>query len=394
MGNALDFEKIRRRRQRAATLKRLLILAGVMLLVGAAVFFYQILVEEGASITLSDLTESLGGSGFPVDLPGGVIRSVDNIGNNLAVLNDTNLYIYNPKAKVIRNVQKMTDQTIAIPSSNRVLTFALAGKSFSVHSLSRELYSGELEYGIICGDINNAGDFAVSAPVKQFASKVYVYNKRFEEIYTWSSPEYVTAVSLSPKGDAMALNCVSSDGGALESLIYIFRFGEEKEKATVAMKLEENLCLDINFAGDERIDITTDRQYLMLNSLGEEIHSYDFKGSQLSAIERNENAILLLLGGRDMKTHRLVLLDSKLEEKASADLDSDILDLALSKDSVYILTRKGIDVYGYNLTLKSRFARTGISEIHTAGGKVYYLANGKINVLMQSELAAVNSGSK
>lgn len=389
MGNAIDFEKMRRRRQRTTTLKRLLILVGVTALVGAAIVANQLLVEESITTRLSDIAESFGGGGFPADLPGGIICGMGNIGDNLIVRNDTSLYIFNQKAKIIRNIQSLSEQSVAVTSPTRSLVFTPGSKIFSVQSLSRELYGSSMEYGIICGDMNVRGDFAIVAPIKQFASKVYVYDRKFEEMYSWSSPEYVTNVSISPKGDMMALNCVSGSGGVLESLIYLFRFGEDKEKATVAMKLKDELCLRVGFEEDERITVLTDRQYLLLNSLGEKKQSYDFEGRQLLGIETRERQSLLLTRERTEKTSRLTLLDADLKEKAVRSFDIEVLDMALGKDSIYVLTVDGIGVYNLNLEPKSKLEQRNISQIHLAGSRLYYITPDEIRILTQSEMVGI-----
>lgn len=393
MNQAVDFDKVRKRRQRIATLKRLLILAGVMLLVGVLLLANQIMVEEGITTTLSDFAESFGGSGFPVDLPGGVIHGVGNVGSNLTVLNDTNLYIYSPKGKILQNVQKMTEQGAAVPNSNRVLTFAVGDKDFAIHSLSRELHKGSLDYGILCGDMNERGDFALVSQIKQFAAKTIVYDKHFTEIYSWSSPEYVTNVSLSPKGDMMAVSCISSDGGLLESQLYTFRFSEDKEQAEIALRLEDNLVLDVKFAEDDRIDVLTDKQYLRLNGIGEIKQTYDFGGMQVLAMKKSERQTLLLFRTEDGKAYRLVLMDASLKEKSTLESKTQIKGMSLGKDTVYVLTSGGIGVYNSSFELKSKLNRRNISNIHLAGGRLYYLTPDEIHALTQAELTSVQAKS-
>lgn len=389
MNQAIDFGKVRKRRQRLTTLKRLFILAGVMLLAGGILLANRILVEESLTTTLSDYAESFGGDGFPVDLPGGVVRGVGNLGKNLTVLNDTNLYIYSPKGKIVKNVQKMTEAGVGIASDSRLLTFSVGDKDFTVHSLSRELYSGSLEYGILCGDLNGRGDFALVSQVKQFASKTIVYNKYFEEIYSWSSPEYVTNIALSPNGDMMAASCVGGSGGVLESMVYLFRFNEEIEQAEAVLKLSGNLTLDVQFPESDRVAVLTDKQYLILDSLGKKIHGYDFDERQIIAMERLERQTLLLLKAADGKKYELVLLDANLAAKASLEGSGEIRDMVLGKDSVYVLSSAGIGVYDMELKLKSKLNKRNVSDIHLVGSRIYYLTLNEICALSQSELSAV-----
>lgn len=394
MGKAVDFEKIRKRRQRATVFKRLLILSGVIILVGMAMFLNNILVEESVTTRFSDIIDSMGGSGYPIPVPGGLIRDVKSMGNNLAVLNDTSLYIYSPKGKTISNIQKMNDQSVVVTSSSRVLAFAIGNKTFAVHSRSKELFSKTLEYGVMTGDLNERGDFAIVAPVKQFSSKVTVYNKRFDEIYYWSTPEYVTHVSLSPKGDMMAVCALRGQGGVLESLVYLFRFSEDKEQATVALTLPEQLVLELKFEEDDRVRLLTDRRYLVLDNKGREKYSYDFAGTQILGAEFSDRRTLLHIHERDGKAQRLVLLDASLLEKASLEIDKTVLDIALSKDTAYVLTQDGVMAYDLNFEEKFMFSQQNISEIQYTGGRLYYLTPEEICVLSRIGPADSSGGEE
>lgn len=393
MNRAINFEKLRKNRQRMATLKRLLILAAVMAAAGAVLLINRIFVEEGLTTTLSDYAESLGGDGFPVDVPGGVIRGVGSVGKNLTVLNDTNLYIYSPKGKVVNNVQRMTDSGVGLASDSRLLTFSVGDKGFAVHSLSRELHSASLEYGILCGDLNEHGDFALVSQVKQFASKTTVYNRRFEEIYSWSSPEYVTNVALSPNGDRMVANCIGGSGGVMESMIYLFRFSEEIEQAQAVLTLPAHLVLDLKFPEEGRVAVLTDRQYLILDADGAQKHSYDFGDRQIIAMEQWERQVLLLFKTADGKRYEIVLLDANLHEKARMEISGEVRDMALSRDSIYVLSSAGIGVYDMEFKLKSKLNKRNIMHMHLVGAKIYYLTLDEICELSQSELTATaNAG--
>ena len=382
MSNAVDFDKIRKRRQRMVTLKRLLILAGTMILAGAVIFVYNVLVEESATTGLMDYFESRGGAGFPVDLPGGVIRGVASIGENLAVLNDTNLIIYNKNGKIIQSIQRMTEHSIVAASASRVLAFSVGGRGFSVHSISREMFTGTLEQGILCGDMNPDGDFAVVAPVQHFASRVTVYDRQFRQIYSWSSPEFITHVSLSPRGNMMAVGCVrGGDGGVMESLIYLFRFAEDREKADIALTLEDSLCLGLDFLENDRVALLTDTQYMILDQHGDVMETYDFESRRLLARELYGRQALLLFERRDRNETELVLLDEHLREAAVMATDEKIFDMALGRDVIYLLTEDGITGYNHGMEQVSEYERQGISMIHLAGTRLYYLTYNQICVL-------------
>ncbi len=380
------FDKMRKRRQRLATLKRLVGLSGVIILVFGAIALNAYLVEVGFSTSLEDLRESFGGAGYPAGLPNGNDHIIGNVGKNLTILNDTGLYIYNPRARLIRSVQRLGTGSVAAAAKNRLLTYTPGGLSFSVHSVSRELLNETLEFGVICGDINDNGDFAVVAPVKQFASVVSVKNERFEEIFVWSSPEYVSEVALAPQGGSMAINVISGDGGELQSLIYLFDFQETREKAEIARELTGELTLDVFYTQQERIAVLTDTQYLLLADTNEEERSYGFSGRQILGFERQENNSLLLMREPDGASQSLVLLDGRLNEIATRTLATSTRDIALGDNSIYVLHAGGIDVFDLALEPSSRLERKGIPQIHMAEGQLYYITSDEIRVLSPAEM--------
>jgi hypothetical protein len=384
---AIDFDKVRRRRRRLAALKRLLGLMCVFALLYAGLLFYRYLVELGFSTRLDDIRASFGGTGFPAELPAGQSHIVKNIGNSLAVLNDTGLYIYNPKAKLIRTVQRLGIYSAAVASKDRLLAYTPGSKSYAVHAVSRELFSAELEFGAICGDINDNGDFAITAPTKQFPAKVSVFNNRFEELYTWSSPEYVSEVSLAKDGSGMALNVLSGSGGVLESLIYLFDFAESREQAEVALRLPGELTLDIFHRENGDVAVLTDKQLLIMSG-GKKTRGYSFGGRELLACEPGAEHFLLLQDAGEGR-QSLALLDANLNERATKTLAANARDIALSRDSVYVLGAEGIEVYGLALEPKARLSAKGISAIHPVGGQLYYLTENEIRALSPAEMVGM-----
>ncbi|MCL2056868.1 MAG: hypothetical protein FWH02_06595, partial [Oscillospiraceae bacterium] len=76
MPNPVSFEKVRKRRRKIETIKRLSILALIFAVVAGAVALNNLLVQNELSLRISDLLELRGGTGFPADLPGGIVRDI------------------------------------------------------------------------------------------------------------------------------------------------------------------------------------------------------------------------------------------------------------------------------------------------------------------------------
>ena len=367
MAKTVDFNKMRKRRQRTQTLRRLLALAAVMAGIAGVLALNNLLIEEEIPTRIGDVIESFGGSGYPVAVPGGIIRDVKNVGDNLAVLNDTNLYLYNAKGKLLNNIQQMGETGVVRTSASRVLAFDAGKKRYGIYSKSRQLLEQTLEHGIINAAINDRGDYAIVSSSNQFVAETYVYNRQNTEIFYWSSADHlVLDVAISPKGDRMAV---------------IFRFDSDKEEDVQRLELSDDMLLCVDFPESDRITVLTDKRYVVLDSHAKEKGSYQFGEKHVAASETYGRDILLLLDSRDNKAKEVVLLGADGRERSSTTLEKPVRDMALARDRVYLLTEDGIITYTYKMQLKSKHDERGIRVIHSIGSKLYYMTEEEILVL-------------
>lgn len=383
----VDFNKLRKKRQRATAVRRLLILAGLLVVVLLAVFLNTILVQESFTTRISDLVNGIGGSGYPVPLPGGVIRDVKSSGNNLAVLNDTNLYIYNAKGKQVGNFQKMTENTVLLTGSGRFLTYESQSQRYGVYSTSKTLHTQESEYGIITAGMNDRGDYAVVSSSKQAICEINVYNKQFDRIYWCTFAENIVHhVSLAPKGTLMAAGWINGQDGALYSGVKIFMLGSNEEQA--AFDLPDRLILDLRFQEENRIAVLTDQDYLVADASGAVKHRYHFGGRQVAAVEYDGKQTLLLLENRETRSGDAVLLGAELEELAAYSTQEKVLDMALTGKRIYLLQEDAIYTFDrqfHPVESGARIEVQHVSRIQSAGNSLYYLTGEEIRVLGYTE---------
>ena len=380
MGNQVDFNKLRKRRQRTQSVKRLLALGIILAAVGGIVALNNFFIKSGVTTRLSDAVESFGGSGYPVPVPGGIIRDVKNVGKDLAVLNDTNLYIFNKNGKMITSLQQMGDQTVLHVNSDRVFTYDVGSKKYRIYSRSKTLLEKEHGFSLLGADMNGRGDFALISSTAQYAGQVVVYDSQFSAIYEWLSSDLVADVSINPKGNRMAAISLATRGGEIYSVVYVFDFNEPKELKR--LELQDEMALGVAYLGDGRFSVLTDRAYRLYSGEGVEESSYSLGGRQVLAVERNgKEALLLLQESAGNRVQELVLLDSACGEQAVLELGYLAKDIAFGDRNIYTLADTGVTTYGKSLEPKGSLEMRGISGIHAIGSKLYYLGREEINVL-------------
>lgn len=380
MGKTVDFEKVRRRRRLRETVKRLVVLVLIVGAVGGVILFNNVFVEYGLSTRISDLMGALGGDGFPVDLPGGIIRDVKDVNGSLAVLNDTNLFLYNKKGRAITNLQQMTDKTVLLTNESRALTYDVGSKEYSLHTTSRSL-SGAAENGILAADLAKNNTYALVTASRQYVAEVAVYKSPSENAsFRWYSPDHhITGVSIAPKGDMMAASCVMTDNGMIASSVILFHLG-------VGEKLEEisfpqSLILDMEFYETDRIGVLTDREYVVLDAAGSRLHSYSLADSQIAGLERYGREVLLRTEYREARTSQIILLDEECGVKGQFTAANNIKGMAMGQRRIYILDDTGIESYDHSLNSMEKLERRGITNIHLAGDRLYYCTSEEICLL-------------
>lgn len=377
MGNRVDFDKLRKKRRRATTARRLIALVVIIALIGGVFALNRVFIETGMTTKLSDLVESFGGSGYPVPVPGGIVRDVKSMGGDLAVLNDTNLYVYNKNGKIVTNLQQMSDQTVLITSADRALTYDVGGKRYAIHSRSKRLLERISDHSIQGADMNERGDYAIISSTAEYVSQVMVYDGKFALMMEWLCSDLITDVSLSAKGNRLAAVCVDTRAGLPYTIVYLLDLSVDSQ----LMKLEfpGELPLEVAYISDGRFSVLTDKQYRLFTDEGLEDCAYAYGDSELLGLERRGKEALLLL--QQDKTRRLVLLDASCVEAGDAELDVRVKDFALGDKQAYVLTDTGITVYNRSLERKDGLERRGIVQIHLLKGSLYYLDREEIAVL-------------
>ncbi len=380
MGSKVDFDRLRKQRQRLQTVKRFIALGIIVGLVGGVIALNRVLIDSGFTVRISDMVESWGGAGYPIAIPGGIVRDIKSMDGDLAVLNDTNLYIYSSNGKTVTNLQQMTDNTVMVPTSSKVLTYDVGSKRYSVDTRSKNLLLKETDYSMLCADMNERGDLAIVTASKQYVAEAAVYNSKFEFVYGWQwSDNMVVDISLSPKGNTLAAGCINTQGGVLRSIFYILDFTMENELAKV--EFVDEMVLDVQYLDGNTIGLLTDKQYRILSGGGTVQNSYLLGDGQLTAMERRGNNLLFLYTHKETRTQSLVLLDGDCRVLASTQPGRRIKDIVLGERKIYLLSDEGIATMNNMLEEKSFFALRGITQIHQVKNRLYYLTKEEICVL-------------
>lgn len=377
----VDFDKQRRRRQRMHRLRQLGILLLIVLGVFVALYINDLLIREDLPSQLGGLMESVGGSGYPMTLPGGVIRDVGKAGESLVILNDTNLSFYNQNGKLTANVQKMNDRTVMVGEGERVLTYTMGGHEVLINGTSGTIYTREMTDSVLSAAMGKGGDYAVVTTPKQFVAQVDVYDAKNEWRYTRAFPDNVVAqVAISPKGENLAVGHLTTVEGSLETLVVVYSLTADEVKASFS--IPDGLLVSLEYLDERTIAVLTDRQYLLFDDKGERFGEYNLPDSlRIRIFESDGTSMLLACENNTTREQDVILLDGSAVAKGRIDSGGRVLDAVVSSQGIYLLTANGVSRYNNSLELQEEYPVQSVQRMEAVGDRIYLLTKTEIEIL-------------
>ena len=385
MQTPVDFQKERQKRQRSKRIKQILIGVVVIVVIVAALIINDLMVKRNVPVQVGGILSSIGGSGFPVEVPSGTVRDVKSLGNNLVVLKDSNMYVYSKKGKQLDNVQEMNEKTVITSSKTKLLVYDTGGRKAALHSSSSPVHNFELEANIVTADVGESGAVAIVTAPPNFVAEINVYTAKNNLFYTRTfSDTLVSNVAVSTKGKSIAVATLGTETGILESEIIFYDLNSKEELAKT--KIADRLVVQLDYFNEDTIGVLTNRDYLMYDTDGNLLSSYSFPENFELQEYRTNNSRLLLLG-RDSDTleYMIVLIGSKGEELASLRKQIRPTDIGFSDKSVYMLLSDGIAEYNNALVLQNQYYYQGIERLGIVNDRVYLIAKNEINILDKSK---------
>lgn len=384
MGELTNLDGVRRKRTRRNLLRQIFALLVLTAFILLCIVFFTQLTGGGLGITIMDTYYSIfGGNGYPVDSPGGIVKEMYVSGNDLVVLNDTNLYIYNKNGKMIGNYQHRYPTPILSRSSGRLLTFDRGGKNLRIDAKSSAVKELTLGQTIIAADVAPGGAFAVATTSDKYIAQVQVYNDRQEPSYTWySSENLVSHVALSQDGKLLAVGCIDAKGGVLASSVKIFQAkAGQVEEISATEFLDENIVW-IDYERQNQITIITNKRVVLLNDKGENLGEFLFGQNRLNRFELGGNHLVLAFGDYTADRYLdFVVLDKECNVTGTKRISSRINDLSAGADGIYLLHDNTLEFYDFQL--QNHFQEQLQDAVAIAGGngRVYYATDREIRVM-------------
>ena len=317
MAQLSEIDQIRRKRRRKIFFTRVFLLIALTL-AGVGIFLVKDTVNaiDIGGFFSSGIASVASGPGFPVDFAGESIKSVDQAGRCLVVLTDSNLTVYNPNGRQLRDLQHKYSDPVVRVNGRHILLYDRGGKRLRVESFTGTVAERQFEYPIYAGDISKNGDVAIVTGAQYFNAELAVYNAKLSEAarFTWKSPDqFIIDVSFTQDAKGIAAAAVSAQGGDLVSKVRQYRLDQKEMAAETVFSGE--LLHSVKCTRGGGVVAVTDARTAVLDGSGTKVADYAYNYETLSAFAHSEGGETALMFGDYLedKTGTLVLLDTKGE---------------------------------------------------------------------------------
>lgn len=334
-----EYREKKRKQKRNRVLLALGFLAAA-LAVFLTVFF---LVRNNRKSGLSD------DASFPLSIRGEQLTDIYKVGDNLAVLTQSGLYVYDTGGSAKYDVLHGCTNPVTYESGGRLLTFDRGGTKLRVDDASGNCNQLNAENTILCAQIASDGSVVLITTHDQYASFIQVYDAKMNLRYRYgSATESFSIASFSPDQKHIAACVIGASSGAFLAKVSVFDYTTEETAKTY--EIADLLPLYAAYTTSSNlIIIGSDRLVLLNTDTGETIES-EYDGA-LKQFVCNADGITAIVTDNQLNgASTLMLFDKNGKQTASVSVPDSPLDLCISDNRVLFLGKRA--VYHYDLSLE------------------------------------------
>ncbi|MDD2955875.1 MAG: DUF5711 family protein [Oscillospiraceae bacterium] len=374
MADLENIEHLRKKRARIGFLKKALALLLIVAAIALAVAFRHEISRLNLVEQLTSHLVGIGsGPGWPVDISGITVREMAPMGNDLAVLTDTDLIFYSAQGREIRRVQHGCANPVMKVGGTRVLLYDTGSREIRVESKTRTVGSKTMEYAVDTGDISANNCVVLVTQGARYASEVTVLDKNLAQLYQWRSADSrVMVAALSDQQDEMAVGTVNVRDGQLYSTLLLFRFDEEQEY--VREELAGELIHSLRYK-QGCLQALSSRRLLTFSETGKRMAEYSLGEETLTAFDSGAELFTTLLVGdyREFKELDLAIVDYTGAAVGGSQLDFQVEDSTAAGDRVVLQSGGTLYLYGGGALLDEMAPLMEILDIQLVGKNLYLL---------------------
>ena len=350
-----DISMLRERRnkkKRDKFIKKLIIVAIAAAVILIFVFtkdiWYPKLEGILTRIPTPNNTAQLAEGNFPLSIEGGADYQLKVLDDNIVLVDDSHLLIYNNDGKVLTPEQHTLSNPVITTGNKKILLYDLGGNNFSLYSKYQNIYHKTTEDPILIARLGSNDSAAVVVKSDKYPSELMVYDETGKNIFNYKSVSRIIDVTFNSDNSGCYITTIGASGGLIVSKIIYYRFDhidyDEKGSPLPAWESEpvETLALSVRLFGDNNIIMFGDKACAYFDLDGNMIKTYEY---ERDIVDYSSNSTIgaIVFSNEERRSSELVTIDSVTGAINEKSLDYQVLNLQVSGDTVYMQTRNGVE---------------------------------------------------
>ncbi len=265
---------------------------------------------------------------------------------DLIVLTKSSLKIYDLTSKEILDVShSLTTPALAL-GERYFAVYDLGARYIGIYNSFSKLTEIQMAYPVYDVALDENGNFAVATSDKGYTSSLKVYNSNFKNIFNWNSVDKHSVCTdiYSEEKLLMAVGTVKStpSGDMLSGLVIL---SSDSTDIVASLDFNSEFIMRVAFNSEGNIVCLTDSALRIISISGEILNEYSFSPDSLVKFEAGEDFTALLLKENILTSdYSMIIFDTKGNTYMEISVKSEITDICISSDFVFLLGVEDITV--------------------------------------------------
>lgn len=310
---------------------------------------------------------------FPLYVDGTASYQTGSIGGNLALLNESYLFLYETGGAQITARQHTYGSAMLRTAGDYGLIYEMNGTRFRLETERSTRYEKNTSDHILFGRVAEDGTVALLTASDSCACKLLVFNPKGQQIYQRDCIEQIAELTFLPGAKGCVAASVRANGGALQSVIRAYSFSQ-KDPLWTSQPLDMLAVSVYNTEGDG-IFVLGDTEACYLGSGGTVLSTYVYPDRLAGGVCGADGAAALLFTNTEKRTHTVAILNGTAKDAVLRNYEQEIKSIGLleSGKDVLLMSRNRIMSLGYDGTLKQETEITEGSDRFLQIGNYLFL---------------------
>lgn len=259
----------------------------------------------------------------------------------LAMVDSASVSLYDLNGDVIMTKEAANTSPLISSGDSTFLVYNIGGNTVQMYNSLTCLFDQTYDNPISCAAVNNDGMFFVGTRSMEYRSVIDVYNKNFELIYQWFSPDkYLMCADLKDGGDALVTAAIYANvDGSSSAVVSVYRTNSEDVQSEIT--LTDQIPLSVHFQSNGGIVLITDRGLQFYDNALKLKNEVTYTGYvPVRAESFDEYSYFALNKNVVGSQHEITVTDRDGNVLFSKNVEGEITDCTRSGDMLYFLMER------------------------------------------------------